>query len=178
MTRIQLPPKEVEHLESVLRTTTDPELRTRVQIVLMAHRGRPHGQIACDTGTSRSSVQRWLNAYLERGLDGLRPRKPGGSRPELTAEIAPVLRSWVLEGPRAQGLDRANWTHAALAEHLARTHGIRVGKSAMQVFCRKHDIRPDRPTYRFLRGDPQKQAEAREDLAELKRGRRRASWPC
>ena len=55
MIRIQLPTKEIEHLESILRTTPEPKLRTRVQIVLMAHRGRPHGQIACDTGTSRSS---------------------------------------------------------------------------------------------------------------------------
>jgi transposase len=178
MIRIQLPAKEVEALETALRTTPDPKLRTRAQIVLMAHRGRPHGQIACDTGTSRSSVQRWLNAYTERGLDALRPRRPGKPHPKLTAELAPVLRSWVLGGPQARGLDRANWTHAELAEHLYRTHGVRVGKSAMQVFCRKHDIRPYRPTYRYLRGDPEKQTVARGELAELKRGRRRATSPC
>ena len=178
MIRILLPTKEVERLEAALRATTDAKLRPRVQIVLMAHRGRPHGRIACDTGTSRSSVQRWLNAYLGRGLDALRPRKPGKPRPKLTAELAPVLRSWVIEGPQAQGLDRANWTHAELAEHLYRTHGVRVGKSAMQVFCRKHDIRPYRPTYRFLRGDPAKQEVAREDLAVLKRGPRRATSSC
>jgi len=32
-----------------------------------------------------------------------------------------------------------------------------------------------RPTYRFLRGDPVKQAEAREDLAGLKKKPRRAN---
>ena len=169
MIRVQLPAEEVEHLESVLRAATDPKVRTRVQIVLMAHRGRPHGQIACDTATSRSSVQRWLNAYLERGLDALWPRKPGKTRPKLTDDLAPVLRGWVIEGPQAQGLDRANWTHAELAEHLSRTRGVRVGKSAMQVFCSKHDIRPYRPPYRFLRGDPEKQAVAREDLASNSR---------
>lgn len=174
MIHIQLPAKEVEDLESVLRGTTDPQLRTRVPIVLMAHRGRPHGQIACDTATSRSSVQRWLNAYLERGLDALRPRKPGKPHPKLTDDLAPVLRGWVIGGPQAQGLDRAHWTHAELAEHLFRTRGIRVGKSAMQAFCRKYEIRPYRPTYRFLRGDPEKQAAAREDLAGLKRGPRPA----
>jgi transposase len=178
MIRIQLPSTEVESLEQVLRTTGDPKLRTRVQIVLMAHRGRPHGQIACDTATSRSSVQRWLNAYLERGLEALRPRKPGKPRPKLTADLAPVLRNWIIEGLQAQELDRANWTHAELAEHLYRTHGVRVGKSAMQVFCRRHDIRPYRPSYRFLRGDPEQQAAARGELAELKRGLRRASWSC
>jgi transposase len=178
MIRIHVPHIEVEALERVLRTEDDLRLRTRVQIVLMAHRGRPRGQIACDTATSRSSVQRWLNAYAERGLDALRPRKPGKPRPKLTPDLAPVLRQWVIQGPQAQGLDRANWTHAELAEHLYRTRGVRVGKSAMQVFCRRHEIRPYRPTYRFLRGDPGKQAVARGELAELKRGRDRASWSC
>jgi transposase len=178
MIRILLPPTEVEHLEQVLRASDDPKLRTRVQIVLMAHRGRPHGQIACDTATSRSSVQRWLNAYRERGPDALRPRKPGKPHPKLTDDLAPVLRSWVIGGPQALGLDRANWTHAELAEHLFRTHGLRVGKSAMQAYCRKHDIRPYRPTYRSLRGDPEKQAVARGEPAGLKRGRTRASWSC
>jgi transposase len=178
MIRIHLPHAEVEALEQVLRTDDDPRLRARAQIVLMAHRGRPHGQIACDTATSRSSVQRWLNAYLDRGLEALRPRKPGKPRPKLTPDLAPVLRQWVIQGPQAQGLDRANWTHAELAEHLYRARGVRVGKSAMQVFCRRHEIRPYRPTYRFLRGDPEKQAVARGELAELKRGREPASWSC
>jgi hypothetical protein len=37
----------------------------------------------------------------------------------------------------------------------------------MQRFCRKRGIRPYRPTYCFLRGDLVKQAEAKEELAEL-----------
>jgi hypothetical protein len=38
----------------------------------------------------------------------------------------------------------------------------------MQRSCRKFGIRLYRPTYRFLRGDPFKQAEAREELADLR----------
>jgi transposase len=89
--------------------------------------------------------------------------------------MADEVRRWVIEGPQAQGLDRANWTHAELAEHLFRTHGIRASRSAMQRTCQKLGIRVYRPTYRFLRGDPEKQAAAREELAELKRGRKPAN---
>ena len=105
-------------------------------------------------------------------------RKAPGAAPKLTADLAPLLQRWVIDGPAKQGLDRANWTYAELADHLFKTKGIRVRKSAMQVFCRKHDIRPCRPTYRFLRGDPAKQAAAREDLAALKKRPRRASSSC
>jgi hypothetical protein len=48
----------------------------------------------------------------------------------------------------------------------------------MQRTCQELGIRVYRPTYRFLRGDPEKQAVAREELAELKRGRKRASSSC
>ena len=175
MIRVNLPAAEVERLERTFRTTTDTKLRHRVQIVLMAQRGRPHGDIATDLACSRSSVQRWLNAYLDRGLGSLMPRKAPGAKPKLTADLAPVLRPWVIDGPAEQGLDRANWTCAELADHLYKTRGVRVRKSALQAFGAKHGIRPYRPTYRFLRGDAPKQATAREELAALKKGRRPAS---
>ncbi len=178
MIRVTLPDPEVGQLEEVLRTTDDAKLRHRAQIVLMAHRGRKHPDIAADTGTSHRSVTRWLNTYLNRGLDGLRPRKAPGARPKLTPDLAPVLRQWVIDGPAKHGLDRANWTYPELADHLYKTRGIRVGKSALQTFGAKHGIRPYRPTYRFLRGDPAKQAKAREEIADLKRGRTRVTSYC
>ncbi len=175
MIRISMPGGELRQLEAVLRDTADPKLRHRVQIVLMAHRGRRHPDIAADTGTSHRSVTRWLNAYLDRGLDGLTPRKAKGARPKLTPDLAPVLRQWVIDGPAKHGLDRANWTYAELADHLLKTRGIRVGKSALQAFGARYGIRPYRPTYRFLRGDPAKQQKAREEIEGLKKGRPRAT---
>jgi transposase len=176
--RISLPEAEVSRLEGLLGTTPDVKLRHRVQIVLMAHRGRKHPDIAADTGTSQRTVQRWLNAYLDGGVDRLRPRKAKGAKPRLTADLVPVIRQWVIEGPAEQGLDRANWTYPELADHLYKTKGIRIGKSALQAFGAKHGIRPYRPTYRFLRGDPTKQAKARDELAALKKRRTPANSSC
>jgi hypothetical protein len=66
------------------------------------------------------------------------------------------------------GLDRANWTHAELADHLRQTRGISASRSAMQRSGREAGIRVCRPTYRFLRGDPVEQALAREEPADLR----------
>ena len=79
------------------------------------------------------------------------------------------------EGPAACGLDRANRTYAELADQLRKTHGVEAGRSAMLRFCHKLGGRVYRPAYRFLRADPAKQAKAKEGLAGLKKGRRRAS---
>src|SRR5262245_6340651 len=178
MIRIELPPAEAEHLEELFQTTADRKLRDRLQIVLMAHRGRARQDIATDLGLHRRSVTRWLNAYCDGGLDALRPRKAKGNKPKIPAALADEIRRWVIDGPAQQGLDRANWTHEELADHLKKAKGIQTSRSGVQRFCQKIDIRLYRPTYRYLRGDPGKQAQAKEDIADLKkkRGRVRSSY--
>ena len=169
MIHIQIPPAELERLEQKFRSTTDRKLRDRLQTVLLAQRGRPHQDIAADLCINRRSVQRWLNAYCERGLEGLTPGKAKGATAKIPARMADEIRRWVIEGPAQQGLDRANWTYEELADHLKKTQGILTSRSAMHRFCSKIDIRPYRPTYRYLRGDPIKQQKACADLVELKK---------
>jgi transposase len=170
--RIQLPPTEAQRLDRAFRSTDDRKFRDRLQIVLMAHRGRARQDIAADLGVHRRTVSRWLNAYCDAGLDGLRPRTPPGKPGTIPQALADIVRRWVIDGPAPHGLDRANWTHAELADHLLKTYGLRTSRSAVQRFCAKIDIRLYRPTYRYLRGDPAKQAQAQEELAALGKGRR------
>src|SRR5262245_51743044 len=96
----------------------------------MAHRGRARQDIAADLGVHRKTVTRWLNAYRAGGLDALRPRKAPGKPGTIPQALADDLRRWVIGGPAKQGLDRANWTHAELADHLLKTHGIRTSPTA------------------------------------------------
>jgi transposase len=141
MIRIQLPDRERDTLEAEFRTTTDRKLRDRLQIVLMATRGRRPGEIAADLGVSTRTVPRRLNAYLDRGLDGLRPRKAKGNPGKVPSGLADEVRRWVIGGPAGCGLDRANWTYAELAVHLYRTRGINASRSAVQRFCKKLGVR-------------------------------------
>jgi transposase len=154
MSRIHLPPAEAERLDALFRSTDDRKLRDRLQIVLMAHRGRPRQDIAADLGVHRRTVTRWLNAYCDGGLDALRPRRARGKPGNIPAPLADELRRWVIGGPAEQGLDRANWTHEELADHLLKAKGIKTSRSAVQRFCAKIGVRLYRPTYRYLRGDP------------------------
>jgi hypothetical protein len=65
--RIRLPEGEAQRLEQAFREETDPKYRDRIQIVRLASRDRPHQQIADDLAITPRTVQRWLNAYLDRG---------------------------------------------------------------------------------------------------------------
>jgi transposase len=170
--RIELPPTEINRLDSLFRSTDNRKLRDRLQIVLMAHRGRARQDIAADLGVHRKTITRWLNAYCADGLDGLQPKKAKGQPGKIPQALADEVRRWVIDGPAKQGLDRANWTHEELADHLLKAKGIHTSRSAVQRFCAKIDIRLYRPTYRYLRGNPQEQAQAKEDLNDLGKGRR------
>jgi transposase len=172
--RIDIPAAEVARLESEFRTTDDRKLRDRLQIVLLAHKGRMHKDIAADLCVNRRSVQRWLNAYLERGLNGLRPRQAKGKASNIPAQLADEIKAWVIGGPASQGLDRANWTYEEIAGHLRKAKGIETSRSAVHRFCSRIGVRPYRPTYRYLRGDPAKQQKAKAELADLKKKRQSA----
>lgn len=178
MIRIHLPPAEANRLEQAFRSTDDRKLRDRLQIVRMAHAGRARHDIAADLGVNRKTVTRWLNAYCDGGLDALRPRKAPGKAGHIPAELADTVTQWVIDGPVACGLDRANWTHEELADHLRKTQGLHTSRSAVQRFCSRIGIRLYRPTYRYLRGDPAKQATAKQELADLGKGRRPANSSC
>jgi transposase len=176
--RICLPSAEAERLDHAFRQETDPKVKDRLLIIRLAHRGRPHQDIAQDLAVTPRTVQRWLNAYLDKGLAGLGRRKAPGRRPAIPDALADEVRRWVIDGPAQQGLDRAGWTHAELADHLLKAKGIRASRAAVGRFCRKVGIRLYRPTYRYLRGDPAKQEQARQDIAALKKKRRRVRSFC
>lgn len=173
-----MPTGEAERLDALFRATDDRKLRDRLQIVLMAHRGRARQDIADDLGVHRRTVTRWINAYCADGLDGLLPKKAKGKPSPIPPSLAEELRRWVIDGPTKQGLDRANWTHEELADHLLKTRGIRTSRSAVQRFCSKIGIRLYRPTYRHERGDPVKQAKAQQEITELGNGRRPVRSSC
>jgi transposase len=176
MIHIQLPQAEAQRLQELFRTTDDRKLRDRLQIVLLAHQGRPRQQIADDLAIHRRGVTRWLNAYCDGGLEALVPKKPKGRAASIPPGLADEVKAWVIGGPASCGLELANWSHEELAEHLKKAKGIKTSRSSVQRFCAKVGIRPYRPTYRYLRGDPAKQAKAKEETGDLKKKRRPVSW--
>jgi transposase len=144
----------------------------------MASRGRKHKAIAQDLGVHRTTVRRWLDHYATQGLDGLVMHWAPGKPARMPPQLAPTIVGWVKDGPYSCGLDRANWTYEELATHLYRVEGIAIKRTAMQEFCRRQGIRPYRPTYRYLRGNPAAQQVAQEELTALKKKRRRDAVSC
>lgn len=168
MQRIELTEQARAQLTEVVRTTEDDRFRQRCLAVLMHGRGLRTADIAADLGVSERSVQVWLKLYREHGLEGLPIQWAPGREPLIDERYALHVTEWVKHGPIYCGVDRANWTHEELARHFEKVTGVHVSETTMRDFCHRHGIRPYRPTYRYLRGDPEKQASAKEHLATQK----------
>jgi len=175
MFRIILTSTDKQALEQTFKTTPDRRLRDRCQAVLMAARGRARHLIAQDVGVHRTTLRLWLQRYRAQGVQGLQIHWAPGQPGRIPAALAPTIVAWVKGGPASCGLQRANWTYRELADYLYQRTGIRVQETAMREFCRRHQIRPYRPTYRYLRGDPQRQAETKKELADTKKKPKRGS---
>src|SRR5262249_25509380 len=159
---IQLNKQQDRELSHTFKTTADKRLRDRCQAVRLAAQGQTQAQVAQALCVSERSVRRWLRSYRQKGTQGLVINWAHGQPALIPESVAPLIQQWVVQGPVACGRLRANWTYAELAAHLKEKLGISVCRRAMCNFCHKHGIRPYRPTYRFLRGNPQQQQAARE----------------
>jgi transposase len=144
----------------------------------MVHRGRKRQAIAEDLGVHRTTVKKWLDRYRAQGLEGVKAQRAPGKPPRLPEALAPTVVEWVKGGPQGCGLNRANWTSDELVAQGYRTTGIVVKRTARREFCQRHQIRPYRPTYRYLRGDPQRQAVAKAEVAARKKKPRETSVSC
>ena len=177
MLTLTLSMPERQQLEATFKTTADRRLRERCQAILMVDRQRRHSQVGQDVGVSPRTIQRWLNASAQGGLEGLTIRWAPGRTPHIPETVAPEILTWIKAGPAGCNLDRANWTYAELATYLSQTKGIAVSETTMRTFCTTQGVRPSRPTSRSLTGDPHPQAVARQELAAVKKSRGRRTRP-
>ena len=169
MIQIQLSQEAREQLVQTFKTTADRRLRNRCQAILMNADKRSQTAIAQDLHVERRTVYNWLTAYVAGGLDGLKITWGPGKQSFIPARLGDTIRTWVKNGAAGWGLNRANWTYEELADYVYKQEGIWVSTSTMRNFCRRHQIRPYRPTYRCLRADPDKKQAAKAEIADVKK---------
>ena len=162
MRRIRLTTAEQEQLEHTVKTTSDRRLRERCQAVLMASRGRKRQRHRPRFGGARTTVAE-AQADIRNGAS--RAYTSNGRQDNRGASQRPWPRrssSWVKDGPLPGcGLDRANWTYEELATYLYQAEGDCDQAHGDAELPERHGIRPYRPTYWYLRGDPRRSSRQR-----------------
>lgn len=93
---------DMERLGVLLRKERDAEQRDRYLVVFHALSGKQTLWIAGGLGRSRAFVQRWVYAYRDGGIDALKDKPRGGSKPKLPREHEARLKARIDAGPTEQ----------------------------------------------------------------------------
>jgi transposase len=165
MRPIRVPPltdAQQDELAKLYRTTKDPRLRTRTQMVLLsAEQGRKAPDIAAIVRESEVTVQRWLKRYLAEGVEGLKDAPRPGRTAKVTETYRTELLAAVRRRPRSLDLPYSLWTLQRLVDYLAEKTGLRVSDETVRQTLKKAGIVLSRPQHKISSPDPEYQVKKR-----------------
>lgn len=124
MARGKLTDAEWEALDGLRLSSPDAEAFCDATVILMTAVGRSKKSIAADFGCSPATVNNVRKRYRERGLAGLKRRKPPGPKPRATDEYRATLRQAVQAPPQTLGFGFSVWSATRLDTYLEKTTRI------------------------------------------------------
>ena len=93
---------DVVRLQSLACREKNAEQRDRFRVVMLAIDQRETGDIQQRLHRSRGFVQRWCYAYRDGGIEALKDKPRGGSKPKLPREHEEAFKARIEAGPRPE----------------------------------------------------------------------------
>ena len=150
-------------LKSFMRNTNNKKEYRRLLAILQKVEGRSYVDIANEHGVSSRSVQRWIAAYIKKGIDGVRMKKPGGSKSSITDENKEIILSALFNDPHLFGYLRNTWSLRPLSRCLTDKLGISISFKHLQRITKDMGIKCKRPKLELLHGEDYEQGKKRVD---------------
>lgn len=172
MVRWKLTDAEWEALDGLRFSSRDAEVFRNATVILMTAVGRSKNSIAADLGCSPATVDNVRKRYRERGLAGMKRRKPPGPQPRATAEYRAALRQAVQTPPQTLGFGFSVWSAARLAAYLKKKTGISLTADRLRRILHEEGFSFQRPKHTMKgKRDEVAYEKARRKLRRMKKGR-------
>lgn len=140
-------------LKSFMKNTGNKKEYRRLLTILQKGECRTFEGIANEHGVSSRSVQRWVTAYIQRGIDGVKMNKPGGTKSSITDEDKEIILSALFNDPHMFGYLRNTWSLRSLANCLTNELGIPISFKHLQRITKDLGVRCKRPKLELLHGE-------------------------
>jgi transposase len=162
---LEIPPltaEELEALERLYRTTKDPRLRTRAQIILLSGEQRLRvSVIAPIVREATQTVRNWLKRWMAEGIEGLKDRPMPGAPSKITQEYKEQVLDAVRRRPRRVGQPYSMWTLQRLADYMAEQTGIRASIETVRLVLKAGEIVLSRPQHKVSSPDSEYEVKKR-----------------
>ena len=136
-----------------MKNTGNKKEYRRLLTILQKGECRTFEGIANEHGVSSRSVQRWVTAYIQRGIDGVKMNKPGGTKSSITDEDKEIILSALFNDPHMFGYLRNTWSLRSLANCLTNGLGIPISFKHLQRITKDLGVRCKRPKLELLHGE-------------------------
>jgi len=139
-------------LKSFMKETNDKKEYRRAQAVLEKSEGKTHKAIAKEHGVDERTTQRWIAAYIKKGIEGLQICRNSRSKSSITDEDKEIILSALFNDPHLFGYLRNTWSLRSLAKCLTNELDIPISFKHLQRITKDLGVRCKRPKLELLHG--------------------------
>jgi len=169
---IKLTDEQWDELDRLRFSTDSADVFRNCLIVLMSHSQETIASIAQRLGCGTDTVVRVRKLYRKGGAQALRPIKPPGRPGRATPQFVRQMKQVVQSNPMTLGYGFSTWSVARLAEHLAKTTGIRFSEDQLRRLLHREGFSVQRPKHTFKgKHDEAAYRKAGDELTRLKKSR-------
>lgn len=152
-----LTPKELEDLESFIRTSKDAKLRDRARMAYWFHkRNMTIEEIADLLDLHRDTVAMWIDRFEKLGFDGLKDFPRSGAPPRADPLYITMLLDLVRGTPHTLGYPTHSWSCQMLAYHLFQEVDVSLSDERVRQILEEHGFVCRRPKAIVRSPDPLK----------------------
>jgi transposase len=144
-----------------MRNTNNKKEYRRLLAIFQKAEGRTFEDIAKEHGVSSRSVQRWVAAYIQGEIDGVKIKKTGGSKSGITDEDREITLSALFNDPHLFGYLRNTWSLRSLAKCLTNELEISISFKHLQRITKDLGVRCKRPKLELLHDEDYEEGKER-----------------
>lgn len=147
MKRLEIPdaPLIIMALQDEIRRNRDARYDHRLHAVLLVAKGNTCQEVADLLGDPVRTVQSWVKAFLDDGLQGLMDEDRGGRPRRLSDEQLDEIKLALRLPPENFGLSSNLWDGRTLQEYIDKFFGIEIGVRQCQRLFRQLGFRYRKP---------------------------------
>jgi transposase len=121
------------------RRSNDRTKWAKAVVVIDSHRGVRPTNLSSKLEKRPQIVKRWIEAYIQKGMDALRATRKRCQRSK-TLAVMKLKRDRIIEilheTPQIHGINRASWSLKTLVRAFEKQYGQSIGKSTLSEYVR------------------------------------------
>ena len=149
-------------LNNLLRQAQDNgdlRMAKRIMAVLAVANGVLYSVTAAMLKVSEESIRLWIKAFLLRGVEGLKPKKPNGRPSKLTKTQRKELDKLITEGPTKAGFTGACWRSPMIQLLIHKRFGVQYSVHYISQLLKNMGFSYQKAKFVSDHKDPEKRKE-------------------